>query len=233
MLLQSRHFAFVIPRLRTSAKCAITVGYESFRSVKQAARTRTGVLAVKKFREHIKLLTGFRGMTALWDARGNRIPATILQISRVQVVSVKTFPKHGYWAVQVGIGLRKPKNVTKAMLGHFAAAGVAPKEKLVEFRVRDESGLMRIGKFFASYILSILSRISNRCNPFLRRAVCGRPWKRVTVISERIPNNRKGKGFAGVMKRHGFHGLPASHGVSIKHRSGGSIGASQVVPSLG
>lgn len=85
-------------------------------------------------------------MTALWDAKGNRLPVTILQISRAQVVSVKTLPKHGYWAVQIGIGLRSPRNVTKSMLGHFAAAGVAPKQNVGEFRVRDESGLLPVGK---------------------------------------------------------------------------------------
>jgi|SRR5579859_2945182 len=86
-------------------------------------------------------------MTAVWDAKGNRLPVTILQISRAQVVSVKTFPKHGYWAVQVGIGVRKPKNVSKAMLGHFAAAQVAPKTHVGEFRVQDESGLLPVGGY--------------------------------------------------------------------------------------
>jgi len=85
-------------------------------------------------------------MSAVWDAKGNRLPVTILQLSQAQVVAVKTFPKHGYWAVQVGIGLRKPKNVTKAMLGHFAAAQVAPKAKVGEFRVKNESGLLPVGK---------------------------------------------------------------------------------------
>lgn len=84
-------------------------------------------------------------MTAIWDAKGDRLPVTILQISRAQVVSVKTQPKHGYWAVQVGIGIREPRNVTKAMLGHFAAAEVAPKAKVGEFRVRDETGLLPLG----------------------------------------------------------------------------------------
>jgi len=84
-------------------------------------------------------------MTALWDAKGNRLPVTILQVSRAQVTSVKTLEKNGYWAVQVGIGLRRPENVTKAMLGHFAAARVAPKMHVGEFRVRDKSGLLPIG----------------------------------------------------------------------------------------
>jgi large subunit ribosomal protein L3 len=85
-------------------------------------------------------------MTALWDGNGTRLPVTILQISRAQVVYVKTLEKHGYWAVQVGIGWRRPQNVAKAMLGHFAAAGVAPKMKVGEFRVCDKSGLLPIGK---------------------------------------------------------------------------------------
>ena len=84
-------------------------------------------------------------MTALWDVKGNRLPVTILQVSRAQVTSVKTLEKHGYWAVQVGIGLRRPENVTKAMLGHFAAARVAPKMHVGEFRVRDKTGLLPIG----------------------------------------------------------------------------------------
>ena len=84
-------------------------------------------------------------MSAIWDANGNRIPVTILQISRAQITAVKTGPKDGYWAVQVGIGYRKPENVTKAMLGHFAAAKVAPKAKVGEFRVKDQSGLLPVG----------------------------------------------------------------------------------------
>jgi len=84
-------------------------------------------------------------MTAVWDVKGNRLPVTILQISRAQVTSVKTLEKHGYWAVQIGIGLRRPENVTKAMLGHFAASRVAPKMHVGEFRVRDKQGLLPIG----------------------------------------------------------------------------------------
>jgi large subunit ribosomal protein L3 len=85
-------------------------------------------------------------MSSIWDDKGNRLPVTILQVSRAQVTSVKTKKKHGYWAVQVGIGYREPRNQTKAMLGHYAAAGVAPKEKVTEFRVRTETGLLPVGK---------------------------------------------------------------------------------------
>jgi large subunit ribosomal protein L3 len=110
-------------------------------------------------------------MTALWDVKGNRLPVTILQISRAQVVSVKTLPKHGYWAVQVGIGLRNPRNVTKAMLGHFAAAGVAPKTKVGEFRVRDESGLLPVGILTLCYC-RMTSRVRDQCHAFSGRPVC-------------------------------------------------------------
>ena len=108
---------------------------------------RCGVMAVKKFDTFYFPFLILRGMSAVWDAKGNRLPVTILQVSRAQVVSVKTLPKHGYWAVQVGIGLRKPKNVSKAMLGHFAAAQVAPKANVGEFRVQDESGLLPVGEY--------------------------------------------------------------------------------------
>jgi large subunit ribosomal protein L3 len=84
-------------------------------------------------------------MTAIWDENGARVPVTILQIERAQVTAVKTVSREGYWAVQIGIGSRRPKNVTKAMLGHFAAAKVAPKAKVGEFRVKDESGLLPLG----------------------------------------------------------------------------------------
>jgi large subunit ribosomal protein L3 len=97
----------------------------------------------------------------VWDENGNRLPVTILQVSRAQVISVKTLPKHGYWAVQVGIGLRSPRNVTKAMLGHFAAAQVAPKMNVGEFRVRDESGLLPVGTFPAPPNVLTCNRVGN------------------------------------------------------------------------
>jgi large subunit ribosomal protein L3 len=100
-------------------------------------------------------------MTAVWDKNGNRLPVTILQVSRAQVISVKTLAKHGYYAVQVGIGSRSPRNVTKAMLGHFAAAEVAPKMHVGEFRVQDESCLLPVGKSWActTYLISPGSEI--------------------------------------------------------------------------
>jgi large subunit ribosomal protein L3 len=120
-------------------------------------------------------------MTAIWDEKGNRLPVTILQVERAQVCSVKTMEKHGYWAVQMGIGYRNPRNVTKAMLGHFATAQVAPKMNVGEFRVRDESGLLPVG------IIEVL-HCSDFCRDgiesytFHRRSICRHPWYRVRLI---------------------------------------------------
>jgi len=91
---------------------------------------RTGVVATKV------------GMTALYQPTGERIPCTVLQLDRVQVMGVKRADKHAYWAVQVGTGYRKPENITKPMLGHFYACGVSPKSNIVEFRVKGEEGLL-------------------------------------------------------------------------------------------
>ncbi|EPS37156.1 hypothetical protein H072_9238 [Dactylellina haptotyla CBS 200.50] len=151
---------------------------------------RTGLIARKK------------GMTALFDAKGIRIPCTILQIDRCQVMSNKTGQDHGYWAVQVGAGERHPENVTKPMLGHFAACETSPKQIVKEFRIRDERGLMKPGSQLKAN------------------------WFRKGQLVD-IRAKCKGKGFAGGMKRHGFSGQPASHGNSLMHRAMGSAGQSQ------
>lgn len=91
---------------------------------------RTGLLALK------------RGMTAVYDpTTGKRTACTVLQLDRNVVVAHKTRDKHGYWAVQIGAGQREPRNVTKPMLGHFAAAQVDPKRYVAEFKVKDKQGL--------------------------------------------------------------------------------------------
>lgn len=94
---------------------------------------RTGVLAIKQ------------GMTALFQPTGERIPCTVLQLDRVQVMGVKTVQRHGYWAVQVGLGYKKPENTKKPMLGHFHVSGVSPKSDIAEFRVKGEEGLLPAG----------------------------------------------------------------------------------------
>ncbi|PZQ49606.1 MAG: 50S ribosomal protein L3 [Rhodovulum sulfidophilum] len=150
---------------------------------------RSGVLAKKL------------GMTRLFLEDGKQIPVTVLHMENVQVVAQRTGDKDGYSAVQLGAGAAKAKRTSAAMRGHFAAAKVEPKRKLVEFRVSPEN-LIEVGEeitadhYFAGQFVDIAG----------------------TSI---------GKGFAGGMKRHNFGGLRASHGVSVSHRSHGSIGQCQ------
>jgi large subunit ribosomal protein L3 len=95
---------------------------------------RAGLLATKK------------GMSAIFEpTTGERIPCTVLQVDRCQVIAHKTAPIHGYWAVVMGSGARKPKRLSFAILGHFAAQGVPPKEKVMEFKVKGEEGLLPVG----------------------------------------------------------------------------------------
>jgi len=115
-----------------------------------------------------------------------------------QVVAQRTEP---YLAVQVGCQDKPKKRTNTGLLGHFAINGVSPKRKTVEFRV-EEAGLVPIGSYL--------------------KAAHFVPGQYVDVQAKTI-----GKGYAGVMKRHGFKGLRASHGVSISHRSGGSTGQHQ------
>ena len=141
------------------------------------------------------------GMTRLFMEDGRQIPVTVLQLDALQVVAQRTADKDGYSAVQLGAGTAKVKRVSKAMRGHFAVAQVAPKRKLVEFRV-DPANLIDVGaEITADHYIA---------------------GQKVDISGTSI-----GKGFAGVMKRHNFGGLRASHGVSISHRSHGSTGQCQ------
>lgn len=142
-------------------------------------------------------------MTALYDKEtGRRVPCTVVQLDQVQVVSHKTKQKNGYYAVQVGMGWKHPRNVTRPLLGHFSGHEVSPKRHLAEFKVLDERGLLKEGE------------------------IIGAGWFQEGQYIDARANSR-GMGFAGVMKRHGMHGQPASHGVSLTHRSLGSAGQSQ------
>lgn len=153
------------------------------------ASRRTGVVALKC------------GMIPDWDVWGERHPLTVLRLEDVEVTQVKTADVHGYNAIQVGGGEAKPKRVTKALAGHFEAAGVAPKIALAEFPVTEDA-LLEVG------------------TPITARHFV--PGQHVD-----IQGVTKGKGFAGVMKRWGFAGQRATHGVSKTHRHAGSTGASQ------
>ena len=141
------------------------------------------------------------GMSRIFEADGTHVPVTVLKVDDLAVVAVKTKEKDGYTAVQLGTGEVKAKNVTKPLKGHFAKANVAPKKKLAEFRVSEDC------------LLSVGNELS------ADHFVAG---QYVDVCGTSI-----GKGFAGVMKRHNFAGLEASHGVSISHRSHGSTGQRQ------
>jgi len=138
------------------------------------------------------------GMTQVWDDENRVVPVTVVQAGPCVVTQVRTADKDGYSAVQLGFGAIDPRKVNKPNTGHFSKAGVSPRRHLVELRTDDAS----------EYILG--QEIT---------AETFEPGERIDVIG-----TTKGKGYAGVMKRHGFHGLRASHGVQRKHRSPGSIG---------
>lgn len=141
------------------------------------------------------------GMSRIFEADGTHIPVTVLSVNDLKVVAVKTVQKDGYTAVQLGTGAVKAKNVSKPLKGHFAKAKVEPKKKLAEFRVSEDC-LLDVGNELSA-----------------EHFVAG---QYVDVCATSI-----GKGFAGVMKRHNFAGLEASHGVSVSHRSHGSTGQRQ------
>ena len=141
------------------------------------------------------------GMTRIFDDAGNSFPVTIMKLEENQVVKVLDQNNNGYFAIQVGTGEVKTKNISKAMRGHFAKSNVEPKRILKEFRV-DEDMLVEQGKIFSINHFSVGQKID------------------VSGVSH-------GKGFSGGMKRHNFAGLEATHGVSISHRSHGSTGNSQ------
>lgn len=141
------------------------------------------------------------GMSRIFEANGVHVPVTVLSVDGLKVIAVKTTEKNGYTAVQLGTGAVKAKNVSKPMKGHFAKANVEPKKKLGEFRVSEDC------------LLSVGNELS--AEHFV-------PGQYVDVCATSI-----GKGFAGVMKRHNFAGLEATHGVSVSHRSHGSTGQRQ------
>jgi large subunit ribosomal protein L3 len=141
------------------------------------------------------------GMTRLFQADGRHVPVTVLQLEDVQVVGRREADRDGYTAVQLGAGKAKAKNVAKPQRAAFGKAKVEPKAKLAEFRVADDA-LLDVGATISADHFVAGQLVD----------VCG-----VT----------QGKGFAGAMKRWGFKGLRATHGVSVSHRSHGSTGQRQ------
>ena len=141
------------------------------------------------------------GMTRLFQADGRHVPVTVLQLDELQVVGRRETDRDGYTAVQLGAGKVKAKNVAKPQRSAFGKAEVEPKARIAEFRV-DEDGLLDIGAHISA-------------DHFV-------PGQLVDVSGV-----TQGKGFAGAMKRWGFGGLRATHGVSVSHRSHGSTGNRQ------
>jgi large subunit ribosomal protein L3 len=141
------------------------------------------------------------GMTRIFTDAGEHVPVTVLKLEKLQVLSQRTADKHGYTAIQVGAGTRKPSRLTKSERGGFAVASVEPKRKLAEFRVSPEN-LIEVGAEITA-----------------DHFVAGQ-FVDVTGTSQ-------GKGFQGAMKRWNFGGLRATHGVSVVHRSHGSTGQRQ------
>ncbi|MEV4260999.1 MULTISPECIES: 50S ribosomal protein L3 [Kribbella] len=138
------------------------------------------------------------GMTQTWDENNRVVPVTVIQAGPCVVTGVRTADRDGYDGVQIAFGDIDPRKVTKPLRGHFDKAGVTPRRHLLELRTADAS----------EYTLG--QEI---------KAEAFEAGERVDVSA-----TSKGKGFAGVMKRHGFGGLRATHGVHKKHRSPGSIG---------
>jgi large subunit ribosomal protein L3 len=141
------------------------------------------------------------GMTRLFQEDGRHVPVTVLALDNVQVVARREADRDGYVAVQLGAGTAKAKNLSKPQRGHFGKAEVEPKARVVEFRVSEDA------------LLDVGAEIS------AEHFVAGQ------LVD--IQGVTQGKGFAGAMKRWGFGGMRATHGVSVSHRAHGSTGQRQ------
>ncbi len=139
------------------------------------------------------------GMTQVFDANNRMVPVTVVKAGPCVVTQVRTPEVDGYSAVQIAFGAVDPRKVTKPEAGHFAKAGVPPRRYLVEIRTDDASSYTP-GQEITTDVFAAGAKID-------------------------AIGTSKGKGYAGVMKRHNFKGLGAGHGVQRKHRSPGSIGA--------
>ncbi len=143
------------------------------------------------------------GMTSIFDDAGNNMACTVVEAGPCVVTQVKTKENDGYKAIQLGFGEAKVKNTSKALIGHFDKAGTAPKRKVVEFRnFSDDFNIeIKVGDV-------VLAEI----------------FEEGDIVN--VVGTSKGKGFQGVVKRHGFRGVnDATHGQHNRQRSPGSIGA--------
>ena len=140
------------------------------------------------------------GMTQVWDEHNKLVPVTVLEITPNVVTQIRTPEKDGYAAIQIAAGQIDPRKVSKPATGHFEAAGVTPRRHLTEVRT-DNAGVFELGQELAVDLFAAGQKVD-------------------------VVGTSKGKGFAGVMKRHNFAGVSASHGAHRNHRKPGSIGAS-------
>ena len=138
------------------------------------------------------------GMTQVFDANNRIVPVTVIKAGPCVVTQVRTPDKDGYTAVQLAFGAIDPRKVNKPETGHFSKAGTTPRRHLVELRTSDAAEYT-VGQEITASVFDAGALVD-------------------------VVGTSKGKGTAGVMKRHGFKGLGASHGTQRKHRSPGSIG---------
>ncbi|MCC2309624.1 50S ribosomal protein L3 [Cellulomonas chengniuliangii] len=138
------------------------------------------------------------GMTQVWDANGRLVPVTVVQVGTNVVTQVRSADTDGYSAVQLAYGQIDPRKVSQPLKGHFEKAGVTPRRHVAEIRTSDAS----------EYTLG--------------QELTAAAFEAGTLVD--VVGTTKGKGTAGVMKRHGFHGVGASHGAHRNHRKPGSIG---------
>jgi large subunit ribosomal protein L3 len=138
------------------------------------------------------------GMTQVWDENNRVVPVTVVKAGPCVVTQVRTPDVDGYAAVQIAYGAIDPRKVNKPLAGHFGKAGVTPRRHLVELRT-DDATEYTLGQEITAELFEAGATVD-------------------------VIGTSKGKGTAGVMKRHGFKGLGASHGTQRKHRSPGSIG---------
>jgi large subunit ribosomal protein L3 len=143
------------------------------------------------------------GMTQVFDANNRMVPVTVVKAGPCVVTQIRTPDKDGYSAVQIAYGAVDPRKVNKPEAGHFAKAGVPPRRYLVEIRTDDVSDYT-VGQEIAADVFTPTEG---------------------SVLRVDVVGTSKGKGYAGVMKRHNFKGLGAAHGVHRAHRKPGSIGA--------
>ncbi len=143
------------------------------------------------------------GMTQVFDANNRIVPVTVVKAGPCVVTQVRTPDKDGYSAVQIAYGAIDPRRVNKPEAGHFAKAGVPPRRYLVEIRT-DDASAYTVGQEITAEVFTPTPG---------------------SVLRVDVVGTSKGKGYAGVMKRHNFKGLGAGHGVKRAHRKPGSIGA--------